>query len=124
VLIIYINATHLYVTPHFDWADVHFDFGRIEKFTTAQMAAANDPWLGFVQIWTEWIYVVCAAVLFVVYGTSMDLVRFYCNGFWSCVGRLGYQRREKKKPMQTTIQFASVVEAGGHDWDERTERDT
>jgi pheromone a factor receptor len=124
VLIMYVNATRVPVTRNFDWDDVHYDFGRVDTYTVAQIAAANDPWLSFLQAWAQWIYILCAVVLFAVYGSSMDLVRFYCKWFWSLAGRLGYRRREKKKPVQTIIHFTSVVESGGSSWDERTDRDT
>jgi pheromone a factor receptor len=111
ILVVYINAVQVPIYPYVGWADLHYNFSRVDTFTTEQIAAQNDPWLTFSKVWSQWIYVLCALVFFMVYGTSMDFVRFYWNGTWRVLGWMGVKRKagRSKDLNQTTIQFASVV---------------
>ena len=119
ILVIIINSVQVSITPYQSWAEIHYDFSRVDAYTFEQIAAIDGPWATFSLYWSQWVNVLCALILFLVYGTSMDFVRFYWNGLWRVFGWMGFRRSGggvSQNNKQTTIRFASfaIDESNSH----------
>lgn len=108
VLVIFSN-TREGVGPYVNWDWVHWGFSRVDKYPIAQY----DPyrlggWDAFSRVMLEWIYIFCAVVFMLVFGTSKNLFQYYSGVFWDILRWCGVKRKESpSRSTVQTIQFAT-----------------
>ncbi|KAJ7436171.1 pheromone A receptor-domain-containing protein [Mycena galericulata] len=117
---IYLNATASPLGPWISFANVHFDFGRIEQIPHFLWAADESSRIA-VEL-TRWASPACALVFFAFFGFAAEARRNYAllfawmgRAFWRAAARAGIKRPTAGwlAAKSTTSTRTSVYSKGG-----------
>ncbi|KAG2131852.1 STE3-like pheromone receptor [Suillus cothurnatus] len=84
---IYLNATAQPVLPWISWANVHFNFSRVEQIPSVVWRSSGPAVLS-IEL-SRWFLVVCAFVFFAFFGFADEARKNYCLAYVSVAKRMG-----------------------------------
>jgi hypothetical protein len=85
--VIYLNATAQPVLPWISWANVHFNFSRIEQIPSVAWRTSGPAVLSIE--FSRWFLVVCALVFFAFFGFADEARKNYRLAYVSVAKRVG-----------------------------------
>ncbi len=92
---VYLNATGSTVEPYINWANVHYNFSRVEQIPS--LIWRSDPMTVLSLELTRWVVVLCAFVFFGFFGFAEEARKRYRLVFWFFAKGLGYSPHVEKE---------------------------
>ena len=92
---IYLDATSMPISPYKGWADLHFDYSRVDQVPSVIWHLSSTEAVALEL--TRWLMVVCALVFFLFFGFAEEARRNYKTTALKVARIFGF----KSKPMTT-----------------------
>lgn len=97
---IYLNLTAQPLTPYRGWADLHFNYSRVDQIPAVLWRTSHQTLISLEL--SRWLVVACAFVFFLYFGFADEARRNYVRVFTVLCTKIGIR---SKKPAMPFIRY-------------------